>query len=101
SGAQAGQCGGLAFTPDSLPAALAGLRPTGSGEITELVILSTCNRTELYAVSSRPDFSALERFLSEASAVPIEQFSAHLYRLTGAEAARHLFEVAAGLDSLV
>ena len=67
----------------------------------ELVILSTCNRVELYAASSQPAFAELEDFLSDVSGVPVDQFSSHMYRFKDLEAARHLFEVAAGLDSLV
>lgn len=67
----------------------------------ELIILSTCNRTELYAVSNQPAFAELENFLSEVCRVPIGDFRPHLYRYRDADAARHLFDVAAGLDSLV
>jgi glutamyl-tRNA reductase len=69
--------------------------------LTELVILSTCNRVELYATSSQPAFAGLEDFLADVTGVPVDQFSHHLYRFQDLEAARHLFEVAAGLDSLV
>src|ERR1044071_1789242 len=66
--------------------------------LNELVILSTCNRIELYAASSGLAFDELETFLSEVSSVPIDQFRPHLYRFEGIGAARHLFEVAARLD---
>ena len=69
--------------------------------LTELIILSTCNRVELYAVSNQLAFAGLETFLSDVSGVPVEQFRPHLYRFQNMDAVRHLFEVAAGLDSLV
>jgi glutamyl-tRNA reductase len=68
---------------------------------TELVILSTCNRVELYAASSQTAFAELELFLSEVTGVPVDHFSPHSYCLQNMEAVRHLFEVVAGLDSLV
>lgn len=69
--------------------------------LTELVIISTCNRVELYAVSNQIAFTEMEIFLSEISNVAVEQFHAYLYRFEGIGASRHLFEVAAGLDSQV
>ena len=69
--------------------------------LAELIILSTCNRVELFAVSNQLAFAELEAFLSDVSGVPVEQFRPHLYRFQDMEATRHLFEVAAGLDSLV
>ncbi len=67
----------------------------------ELLLLSTCNRIELYAASTDLAFASMEAFLSEARGVPPGQFNAFCYRLNDAGAAQHLFEVAAGLDSLV
>lgn len=69
--------------------------------LTELVLISTCNRIELYATSSQLAFIELGSFLSDVSGVPVEQFLPHLYRFQDMDAARHVFEVAAGLDSLV
>ena len=68
----------------------------------ELVILSTCNRAEIYAAGDT-DATAetLGRFFGEYHALPQEQLTPHLYVHKGADAARHLFRVAAGLDSLV
>ena len=57
----------LAFNDDSLRAALARLGCGGMADsFSELVILSTCNRIELYAVSPRLDPDVLKLFLSEA-----------------------------------
>jgi glutamyl-tRNA reductase len=72
-----------------------------ASSLTELVMLSTCNRVELYATSSQPALAELEDFLSDVTGVPVDQFHPHTYRFQDLEAARHLFEVAAGLDSLV
>jgi len=69
--------------------------------VTELVFISTCNRIELYAVSNQLAFAELEAFLAEVSDVPADQFRQHLYRFKDMDTVRHLFEVAAGLDSLV
>jgi len=69
--------------------------------LTELVILSTCNRVELYAVSNQLAFAELEKYLSDVSGVPVDQFRSHVYRFQDRDAVCHLFEVAAGLDSLV
>lgn len=73
----------------------------GIGSIIELVILSTCNRTELYAVSPHSTGDEAEAFLSDIQAVPINEFHPHLYHASGMDAVRHLMNVSAGLDSLV
>jgi glutamyl-tRNA reductase len=92
----------FSLSEDAIRSALArlacGLLATS---IAELVIISTCNRTELYAASSHMAIAELEAFLSDASGVPAKQFHAHSYRYVDLDVARHLFEVAAGLDSLV
>ncbi len=92
----------LAFTEDNLRAALArlgcgGVRDTCS----ELVILSTCNRIEFYAVSAGLDPDDLSLLLSEMRGVPVEEFCPHLYHYLDEQAVHHLLRVAAGLDSLV
>jgi len=68
----------------------------------EVVVLSTCNRAEIYAVGEN-DATAdrVSRFFSEYHNIPHERMADHLYIRSGADAARHLFRVAAGLDSLV
>src|SRR6266508_576152 len=69
----------------------------------EATIVSTCNRAELYAAcddaaATRAD---LARFIGEFTDVGHGEIAPHLYDLVDAEVARHLFRVAAGLDSLV
>ena len=94
----------LAFTPTRLDASLARLgcgNGDGFHQIRELVILSTCNRVELYGVTADRDFETLEAFLSETQNIPFQDFSSHIYRLSDEMAVKHLLEVAAGLDSVV
>lgn len=94
----------LALTENSVRAALARLG-CGNGvqpdQVSEMVILSTCNRVEIYAIAPEIAFGALEDFLADIRDVPRAAFAAHMYRLLDEEAIRHLFRVAAGLDSLV
>lgn len=66
--------------------------------IPEAVILSTCNRFEVYAGA---DEAALERLVDRLSERAGRDLDGFLYRLAGEEAVRHAFRVAAGLDSLV
>lgn len=94
----------LAFNEQSIPMALSRLgcrHENCLGSVSEMVILSTCNRVELYAVSPFLEFDELEVFLEEARGVPHQVFSSNLYRLADEEAVAHLFSVAAGLDSLI
>jgi glutamyl-tRNA reductase len=67
----------------------------------EMVVLSTCNRAEIYAVGGPEAPDAMGRFIAEYHEVPLARLSEHLYVRRGPEAAIHLFRVAAGLDSLV
>ena len=69
----------------------------------ETVVLSTCNRSELYVVSdnvarTRDDLVA---FLGDYHHVPAEQFVPHLFTREDGQVVHHLFRVAAGLDSIV
>jgi glutamyl-tRNA reductase len=70
---------------------------------TETVVLSTCNRSELYAASHESDRARAElvTFLGEFHGVDRAALLPHVYELSDLEVARHLFRVAAGLDSLV
>lgn len=69
----------------------------------EATIVSTCNRVELYVACDEidPARTGIERFIAEFHNVPLDELAPHLYAKTGSEAVRHLFRVAAGLDSLV
>lgn len=69
----------------------------------EVVVLSTCNRTEVYAIAERfhGAYADVRNFLAELAFVAPDEFADHLYVHYDAEAIRHLFSVAAGLDSAV
>jgi len=84
-----------------LPKALHDL--TSRTNLSEAVLLSTCNRTEVYAVAERfhGGFRDARDFLAELGFLAPEDFADHLYVLHDSEAVTHLFQVAAGLDSAV
>ena len=70
----------------------------------ELVLLSTCNRVELYtarAVHGRPRVEEVIEFLAEFHSLPSDTFAPHLYHKNNREVIDHLFHVAASLDSMV
>ena len=71
--------------------------------ISESVILSTCNRIEIYAYAEKfhGAYQDIRNFLSEISHVAPEEFSDHLIGLFGPEAIEHLFKVSSGIDSTV
>ncbi len=76
---------------------------TGSGRAREATIVSTCNRTEIYLVADDPveaESAALSALASKSETRPTELIG-HLYSLRGDDAARHLFQVTAGLDSMI
>ncbi len=86
----------LAFAAAALPEAVRNL--ARSNAATEAVILSTCNRTELYCVG---DSEEIIRWLADYHSLPIEEIRPYLYTLDMQETVRHAFRVACGLDSMV
>ncbi|MDP1819836.1 MAG: glutamyl-tRNA reductase [Acidimicrobiales bacterium] len=72
-------------------------------DVSEAVVLSTCNRTEVYAVAERFHGACqnIRDFLAEVAFLAPEDFSEHLYVHYDAPAVAHLFSLAAGLDSAV
>ncbi len=89
----------LTFAPAQLPAALAELRSLPG--IDEAAIVSTCNRTELWWASENPGARTVEGWLGKYRDLDDERIRACLYVHTDSDAARHLFRVACGLDSMV
>lgn len=80
-----------------------GLANVGSyGGISEMVVLSTCNRSELYAVVDdlEADEASVKQFLFDLTGNE-EDIDEYLYEFVDEECVRHLFEVASSLDSLV
>ena len=93
----------VAFAPEALAPALAALRALP--EVREVALLSTCNRTEVYAQANGSDDELVDWLMANpgnaGSAAPGPELRSYLYRHSDADAVRHLFRVASGLDSLV
>jgi glutamyl-tRNA reductase len=91
----------LTFPADCQPDALACL--TTSDEVNEAVILSTCNRTEVYAVTASSDggVDAVIDFLVDYHSLDRHELVRSLYIVTGEAVVRHLFRVVSSLDSMV
>ena len=88
----------VAFPADTLGGALMAVT-RAVPSVTEAVILSTCNRTELYCAINPTDENRLARWLAANRAVPIDELRSATYSHWDQDAARHLIRVAAGLDS--
>ncbi|MEX0941184.1 MAG: glutamyl-tRNA reductase [Pseudomonadales bacterium] len=89
----------IAFAPEELGQALHDLKSNEG--LAEVAILSTCNRTEIYAVCDDIGQQKITSWLSRYQGLPIESLNSSLYALTGTASIKHLLHVAAGLDSMV
>lgn len=91
----------LSFIESDLPNAMAALQQQKS--ILENVIVSTCNRTEIYAVVDQLHTGRyyIKQFLANWFNIPMDQFDAHLFIREEDDAIQHLFKVTAGIDSMV
>lgn len=90
----------VAFRAEMLGAHLAQLKAMPG--VQEAVVLSTCNRVELYAYGQEPTLgAALDTFLHVTHGLPTGALSGHLTTRSGEEAVRHLFRVAGSLDAIV
>ncbi|MCO5217578.1 MAG: glutamyl-tRNA reductase [Thermomicrobiales bacterium] len=89
----------LAFSGEELARGLESLR----AEVPEGMILSTCNRTEVYAVGTDGDDVEGEifRWLHQYHSVPVEMLERSSYVHRDRDAVNHIFRVASGLDSMV
>ena len=88
----------VAFAPEKMIAALQQARDTA--ELSEVVILSTCNRTEVYC-SGQMDSSQLLSWFARYHSLTEQQLENCHYLYRDAEVARHIMRVACGLDSMV
>jgi glutamyl-tRNA reductase len=91
----------LSIQEAKMEGALAHLR--SYPHITEVAVISTCNRMEIYAVVTDTDSGVREitQFLSEIGGISLQQLRKYLFILLHQDAVRHLMRVAAGLESLV
>ena len=69
--------------------------------VEEVIVLSTCNRTEIYCLSSEIGKNELVEWIHRVNDIPAGELERHFYDYQGEDAARHLIRVASGLDSLV
>ena len=77
--------------------------PVLRNELGEAVILSTCNRSEIYTATDDTAQAAehIQRFVAEYHDLSSDSIAPHLYIREGQQAVRHLFSVSGGLDSLI
>ncbi|MES2425152.1 MAG: glutamyl-tRNA reductase [Pseudomonadota bacterium] len=96
--------GRFAYAVDQIAPTLQGLRATLDGPVargSEAAILSTCNRTEIYGAGELPEIEQALDWLAHSGGVAPSLLRSHSYRLENDLAARHVFRVASGLDSMV
>ncbi|QOW46902.1 MULTISPECIES: glutamyl-tRNA reductase [Acinetobacter] len=87
----------VAFNPERLSTLLA--EQCQHHEMNDMVVVSTCNRTEVYAMAENADM-VLE-WLAQTNGIDVKQLSNHVYRYENSDAVSHLMRVASGLDSLM
>lgn len=87
----------VAFVPEHLAASLQ--QACAACQLTDLVILSTCNRTELYTITHQPE--QLSAWLSSSHGLTQGELLPHVYQYTDEAALSHLMRVASGLDSMM
>lgn len=89
----------VAFSKDQLSDAL----PQLADRVGQVVLLSTCNRTEVYSVADDPaeTIKDIRQFVASYHGIDPNVLDSHMYNLSDAEATRHLFRVSSGLDSLI
>ncbi|KAL9305613.1 putative glutamyl-tRNA reductase [Arabidopsis thaliana] len=91
----------LAIPEDEWPRAIAEL--CGLNHIEEAAVLSTCNRMEIYvlALSQHRGVKEVTEWMSKTSGIPVSEICQHRFLLYNKDVTQHIFEVSAGLDSLV
>ncbi len=89
----------VAFAPEQVSHALRELQNIPA--VDESLIVSTCNRTEIYCDASSDCRAAITHWLTAHHGINDECLSPYIYQYSDQEVARHLFRVACGLDSMV
>ena len=89
----------IAFSPEQMSGALRELQVLPA--VNESVIVSTCNRTEVYCDAAEDSHPVISGWLSKFHQIEESSLAPYLYQHSNHEVARHLFRVAAGLDSMV
>lgn len=89
----------VAFPPEQMQAACAALKDHQT--IKEVAIVSTCNRTEIYALLAAQETRSVLTWLSDFHQIPLEDIARYTYLHQDQQAISHLMRVASGLDSLV
>ncbi|WP_312307525.1 glutamyl-tRNA reductase [Acinetobacter variabilis] len=87
----------IAFNPEKLSILLA--EQSQHPVLNDMVVVSTCNRTEVYAMSDNVDM--VLNWLAQTNGIDSKQLQNHVYRYENAQAVTHLMRVASGLDSLM
>ena len=89
----------FAFPADILDNTLKNLRSVSA--ISEVAILSTCNRTEFYCHTDRDDNTHLVDWIASNKQIQPAEFTPYLYSYKDSQSIRHMFRVACGLDSMI
>jgi glutamyl-tRNA reductase len=92
--------GKFAFALEQMAPTLSALRLSHTQD-SEVAILSTCNRTEIYGAGDAPQLQQTLAWLAQSGGVSPDALHGHTYALQDDQAARHAFRVASGLDSMV
>jgi glutamyl-tRNA reductase len=92
--------GRFAFAVDKMEPVLHGFRQSLARQ-SEVALISTCNRTEIYCAAEHPELEHTLDWLAHSGGVAPALLRQHTYSLQGGLAARHAFRVASGLDSMV
>ena len=85
----------IALNPEKLSILLA--EQSQHPVLNDMVVVSTCNRTEVYAMSDNVDM--VLNWLAQTNGIDPKQLQNHVYRYENAQAVTHLMRVASGLDS--
>ncbi len=89
----------LSFPAETLPSALKDLRQVN--DISEVAILSTCNRTEFYCIAATTGEKLLLDWVASTKNINVDSFRPYLYTHYDNQLIRHMFRVACGLDSMI